>query len=427
VSNQRNQAVPTHPDGGRISVPLLITLALLSAVAPFATDLYLPAFPEMLRHFDATESAVQLSLTAFLIGAGVGQVIFGPLSDRVGRLKPLIIGVVLYTLASAASALAPTMTFLIIARLIQGLAGAAGMVIGRSVISDQQQGPAAARAFSVMMAVGGIAPIIAPFVGSLLAEPIGWNGLLWIVTGFGVICLVFVLLFVRESRPRAVIQAARAERIARAERGEAQESTWKQLGSRGYLANTLAFAFAFATMMAYISASPFMFQELMGLSTVAYGAIFGLNALGLLIATAIGTKLSYKVSIRSLYLIGLGGNLLGIVVFTLLVVAGVQSLWLEIPLFVALGSLGLVLGNATGLALSHVSRSASASGSGSALMGLLQFGLAGVVAPLVSAADSVPLLPLALVMLAASVIANVAGHMGPRSERPSGRTEVHAA
>ncbi|MGO1319372.1 MAG: multidrug effflux MFS transporter [Galactobacter sp.] len=416
MSTRSNQAVPTQPDGGKIAVPLLITLALLSAVAPFATDLYLPAFPEMVRHFDSSESAVQLSLTAFLIGAGVGQVIFGPVSDRVGRLKPLLVGVVLYTLASAASALAPSMTFLIVARLIQGLAGAAGMVIGRAVISDQQQGPAAARAFSVMMAVGGIAPIIAPFVGSLLAEPIGWNGLLWIVTGFGIICLVFVLLFVRESRPKSVILAARAATDG------PKESAWKQLGSRGYLANTLAFAFGFATMMAYISASPFMFQDLMGLSTIAYGIIFGINALGLLIATAIGSKLSYKLTVRALFLIGLGGNLVGILGFTVMVMAGVQNLWLEVPLFIALGSLGLVLGNATGLALSHVSRSAS--GSGSALMGLLQFGLAGVVAPLVSPGDSGSLMPLALVMLVASVIANVAGHVGPRTERGSSRTEV---
>lgn len=137
MSTSSNQAVLTQPDGGKIAVPLLITLALLSAVAPFATDLYLPAFPEMVNHFDSSESAVQLSLTAFLIGAGVGQVIFGPLSDRVGRLKPLLVGVILYTLASAASALAPTLTFLIVVRLIQGLAGAAGMVIGRAVISDQ--------------------------------------------------------------------------------------------------------------------------------------------------------------------------------------------------------------------------------------------------------------------------------------------------
>ncbi|MGO3151238.1 MAG: multidrug effflux MFS transporter [Galactobacter sp.] len=420
MSTSSNQAVPTQPDGGKIAVPLLITLALLSAVAPFATDLYLPAFPEMVSHFDSSESAVQLSLTAFLIGAGVGQVIFGPLSDRVGRLKPLLVGVILYTLASAASALAPTMTFLIVVRLIQGLAGAAGMVIGRAVISDQQQGPAAARAFSVMMAVGGIAPIIAPFVGSLLADPIGWNGLLWIVTGFGVICLVFVLLFVHETRPKSVIVAARA-----AAADGPQESTWKQLGSRGYLANTLAFAFAFSTMMAYISASPFMFQDLMGLSTIAYGIVFGVNALGLLIATAIGTQLSYKLSVRALFLIGLAGNLIGILAFTVMVLTGMQSLWLEIPLFIALGSLGLVLGNATGLALAHVSRAAS--GSGSALMGLLQFGLAGVVAPLVSPGESGSLLPLALVMLVASVVANAAGHLGPRTERSSRRTEVHHA
>jgi DHA1 family bicyclomycin/chloramphenicol resistance-like MFS transporter len=418
VSVPSQNDIPRHPDGGKIAAPLLITLALLSAVAPFATDLYLPAFPQMVREFDTTESSVQLSLTAFLIGAGVGQVIFGPLSDRVGRLKPLIVGVVIYMLASAAAALAPSVAFLIVVRLIQGLSGAAGMVIGRAVISDQQQGPAAARAFSVMMAVGGIAPIIAPFVGSLLSDSLGWSGLLWIVAGFGLLCLLFVLLFVRESRPKSLVMAARAE-------GGAKDSTWKQLGSRGYLANTLAFASGFATMMAYISASPFMFQQVIGLSTIGYGVTFAINACGLLIATGIGTKLSFRFSIRSLFLTGLGGNLIGIVGFTVMVLCGVADLWLEIPLFIALGSLGLVLGYATGLALAHVSPSAT--GSASALMGLLQFGLAGVVAPLVSPGDAGSLLPLAVVMLVASVVANVAGHLGPKPSREAGRSEVQAS
>lgn len=397
---------PPHPDGGRIGPALLITLALLSAVAPFATDFYLPAFPEMVRQFDATESAVQLSLTAFLIGAGVGQVLFGPLSDRVGRFRPLMVGVIIYVLASAASALAPTITVLVIVRLLQGLSGAAGMVIGRAVISDQQQGPAAARAFSVMMAVGGIAPIIAPFVGSMLAEAIGWRGLMWIVTCFGVLCAIFVVAFVKETRPASVIKAARAD----TERPE--ESAWKQLGHRGYLTNTLAFAFAFATMMAYISASPFVFQQIIGLSTVAYGVTFGINAASMLVSTAIGTKLTYKVSVRSLNLIGLAGNLVGILVLLTMVLCGVRDLWLEIPLFVAIGSLGLVLGNATGLALGSVARHAS--GTASAFMGLLQFVLAGLVAPLVSPGASASILPLALVMLCASVIANVAGWSSPK-------------
>jgi DHA1 family bicyclomycin/chloramphenicol resistance-like MFS transporter len=175
--------------GRRIGVPLLVTLALLAAVPPLATDLYLPAFPAMTDNLSTSSAAVQLSLTAFLIGAGVGQVIFGPVSDRTGRVPPLVAGLAVYVAASAGAALAPTAGVLIGARLIQGLSGAAGMVIGRAVISDLAEGAQAARAFSAMMLVSGVAPVVGPLAGSTLAGSVGWRGLLWIVAVLGAISL----------------------------------------------------------------------------------------------------------------------------------------------------------------------------------------------------------------------------------------------
>ncbi|MFZ2527356.1 MAG: multidrug effflux MFS transporter [Rhodococcus sp. (in: high G+C Gram-positive bacteria)] len=376
-----------------ISLPLLITLALLSAAAPFATDLYLPAFPDMVSDLTTTTTGVQLSLTTFLIGAGIGQVVFGPLSDRVGRRTPLIVGSILYVLVGIGAAMAPTIGVLVALRFLQGLFGAAGMVIGRAIISDRAHGADAARAFSLMMLVGGMAPIVAPVLGSVLTETIGWRGLLWIVVALGVIAAVAVLVVVRETRtPEAI----------REEQTEGSTGVLRELTSRRYLGNALAYGFSFATMMAYISASPFLYQDMMGLSTLQYGLAFALNATALAVVSAVAAKLAARISAARLAGIGLGLNLLAILVLLAMVLADVTPVLLAAPILVAVASLGLVLGNTTALALDSARH---APGAASAVLGLLQFGLAGAVSPLVGIGGEQTALPLAVVMVVAAVVA----------------------
>lgn len=378
----------------RVSVPLLVTLALLSAIAPFATDLYLPAFPAMVSDLATTTTGVQLSLTTFLIGAGVGQVLFGPLSDRIGRRVPLVVGTLLFVAASIGAALAPTVWILVVLRLAQGLFGAAGMVIGRSIISDRSEGAAAARAFSLMMLVGGIAPIIAPFLGSILADSLGWRGLLWIVAGIGVVAALAVLFIVAETRPREVI---------RAEVPKARESVLRKLASREFITNSFAYAFGFAAMMAYISASPFLYQDMMGLSTIGFGIAFAINAIALAVVSMISIRLTRHYSVRRLAGLGLGLHLLAVVAVVVLVVADVATIWLALPIVIAVGALGLVLGNTTALALASVPRAVS--GSASAVLGFLQFVLAGLVSPLVSLGGEDTALPFSIVMAVSAAIA----------------------
>jgi DHA1 family bicyclomycin/chloramphenicol resistance-like MFS transporter len=418
MTSAARDSTPTTPPGtpsnsGTISTPLLLTLALLSAVAPFATDLYLPGLPQIVGDLDTTTSGAQLSLTAFLIGAAVGQVIFGPLSDRLGRRGPLLLGTLIYLLCSIGTALAPSLWLLITLRLIQGITGAAGMVIGRAVISDRYHGSEAARALSLMMIVGGVAPVIAPFLGSTLADPIGWRGLLWIVAGLGLLALVCSLIFVPEThgpaeRKRQAAAPAAADQDPSATTVTAattQPGTLRRLFSRPYLTATLAFAFGFTTMMAYISASPFLYQNLMGLGTVQYGLLFGLNALVLMLVSMVAANLTRRFRIRSAARVGLGINLLGVLVFGLLVLVDAPPLSLAVPLVFVVGSLGLVLGNATALAMDAVP---GAAGSASALLGFLQFGLAGIASPLVGLGGDMDAAPLAVTMLVASVIGNLA-------------------
>jgi DHA1 family bicyclomycin/chloramphenicol resistance-like MFS transporter len=275
---------PTPPLTGRaIRWPLLLVLAALAAVAPVATDLYLPGFPAMGAELGADASGVQLTLTAFLIGMAVGQLGTGPLSDRYGRRAPLVASVAVSVVAGIACALAPTLPLLVAGRLVQGLAGAGGMVIGRAVIADLATGRAAARAFTLMLTVGGVAPVLAPSVGGLLAGPAGWRGMLWAVALLSLALLVAVVAVVPETRPpveRHTSWTGALQTVAR---------------SRGYRAPVAVFAFSFAVMMAYIAASPFLYQSVIGLNEIGYGVLFGVNAAGLIGAGALAGRLVRRV------------------------------------------------------------------------------------------------------------------------------------
>ncbi|WP_036320307.1 multidrug effflux MFS transporter [Microbacterium indicum] len=390
-----------------IGAGLLLVLALLQAVTPFATDLYLPAFPAMTADLSTSATGVQLTLTAFLVGIAAGQLVFGPLSDRYGRRTPLVVGAVIFVLSSAAAVVAPTVGVLIAARVVQGLSGAAGMVLGRAVISDLAVGPAAARAMSLMMIVGGVAPVVAPLIGGVIADPLGWRGVLAVVAVIALASLVAVVFGVRESLPRERRDAMRADK-AREGSALAPLATW------GYLGYTLAFAFGFGVMMAYISASPFIYQTMMGLGTLEYSLLFGVNALALMVVSAASAKLVDRVPAERLMGLGLGISAVGAALFLLIAATGAPVWLLAVAVFVAVAPLGLVLGNGSALALAAVPRAA---GSASAVLGAAQFGLAAVISPLVSVAGEDTAMPCAIVMVASAAAALAAYGVARRAGR----------
>jgi DHA1 family bicyclomycin/chloramphenicol resistance-like MFS transporter len=200
-----NRLVPPAPAGWLTLVVirwrLLVVLASLAAVAPVATDLYLPGFPAMATAFGTDASGVQLTLTSFLVGLAFGQLVMGPVSDRYGRRGPLVASAAVCVVAGVVCAVAPNLAVLGVARLAQGFAGAGGMVIGRAIIADLVTGRAAAKAFTLMLTVGGVAPVLAPLVGGLLAGPVGWRGMLWAVAILCAAMLVGVVLVVEETHP----------------------------------------------------------------------------------------------------------------------------------------------------------------------------------------------------------------------------------
>ncbi|MEP9393367.1 multidrug effflux MFS transporter [Gordonia sp. VNK1] len=394
MTSSTTASVTSEPRTERaITGPLLLVLALLSAVAPFATDLYLPAFPEMTGELSASATAIQLTLTAFLVGVTTGQLAFGPLSDRFGRRGPLLFGAALCVAAGIVAVIAPSVGVLVAARFAQGFGGAAGMVIGRAIISDLAAGRAAARAFSLMMIVGGVAPVLAPLLGGFLVNPIGWRGILVVVLGISVLMLVSIIGVVRETRPKDRRRRDTAATTAASPR---------ELLRPGFLGYAGTFAFSFAVMMAYISASPFVYQDMMGLSSGGYGLAFGANALALMAISALAARLVATRQVRHLVGVGLSVMSLAVITFGVLVVTAAPAMWLAAPLFVMVGSLGMIFGNATALAMSAVG---SHAGSASAVLGALQFGLGALVSPLVSIQGPDTAAPLAVVMLIAAVIA----------------------
>ena len=390
-----SSAAPTPSLG----TPVLLALGLLSAIAPLATDLYLPTFPSMATDLATSSTTIQLTLTAFLLGLTVGQLTFGPLSDRLGRRLPLVAGAVLLVAASVVCVLAPDPTVLVVARLVQGFAGAAGMVIGRAMIADLATGPASARSFSLMMLV------------SRLGARLGWRGLLGIVVALAVLMLLTVLLGTRETLP-ADRRGGRRERTdGSADRGPGL------LGNRVFVGRTITFACAFAAMMAYISASPFVYQELMGLGTATYGIAFGANALALMAVSALSARLAARVRPELLLHLGIGALALSVATGLVLALTGADPHWLMLPILTATAAQGLVLGNATALALGAVTRGA---GTASAVLGALQFGLGALVTPLVSLGEGTGALPMLLVMAGCTLLAGLGILIArPRSVTPT--------
>lgn len=387
--------MPT-PSPTQITARLLVTLGILSALAPLSTDFYLAAFPAMAAQLGASASEVQLSLTAFFVGAGLGQLAFGPWSDRIGRKGPLIAGMVVFVAASVAAAFAPSIWLLVAARGIQGLGGAAGMVISRAMVADLAHGRAAARALSLMMLIGGVAPVAGPIAGALLAEPVGWRGLLTILAALGAVTFVLVIVFLPETHG----PERRANRSAR----PPARVIAAQLTSREYLGAVATLALSFATMMAYISASPFVYQDMIGLSTPVYGLAFGVTAITMVTCGAVSARLVESMGRHRLISRALTVSLAAIVVEAALVLTTDASWLWVVPIVVAVGPLGFVLGNVTSFALDA---SRSAAGLGSAVLGMCQFLLAGAVAPLVGIAGEDTAIPMVVIMLAASALANV--------------------
>jgi len=372
----------------------VVVLGLLSTFGPLSLDLYLPALPQLADDLGASASLAQLSITACLVGLAVGQLVAGPLSDRLGRRRPLIVGLVAFLLASVACAVAPSAAVLVLLRLVQGLAGAAGIVISRAIARDLYSGRALMIFFSRLLLVAGLAPVIAPVLGGQLTRIMTWRGIFGVLAGFGAVLLLAGLFGLKETLPpeRRVVGGFR----------RTLQGYNTLLHDRFFVGCALSSGLAGASMFAYIAGSTFVLQRIYGMSPQGFSLVFGCISLGLVAAAQGGARLALIWPLPRVLGFGLTINLFGA---TALLVAVIT----ELPLGALIGALvimvcavGLIFPTANALAMADYPDLA---GTASSLQGLSQFMFGAVAAPLVGIAGEQTALPLGIVATSVSLCA----------------------
>ncbi|WP_079127132.1 Bcr/CflA family multidrug efflux MFS transporter [Streptomyces sp. TP-A0874] len=395
------ERTPPRPAlGKQRRTSLLITLVLggLTALPPLSMDMYLPALPDVTQTLNSPAATVQLTLTACLTGLALGQVVIGPMSDRWGRRRPLLIGMIVYVLATAVCAIASSIGLLIAFRLLQGLAGAAAIVIARAVVRDLYEGLEMARFFSTLMLISGVAPVIAPVVGGQVLRITDWRGVFVVLTVVGLLLTLVVWRWLRETLPPEHRQDGGLGGTLRTMR--------TLLADRVFTGYVLAGSFAFAALFAYVSASSFVVQEIYGASPQTFSLLFGINSVGLIAVGQInGRILVGRVSLDRVLATGLTVITLAATVLLLMacgVFGEVGLVPIAAGLFVLMSAMGLAMPNSNAQALM---RTRHAAGSASALLGTATFLAGAVASPLVGVAGEKTAVPMAVVQLVCGLAA----------------------
>ena len=345
---------------------ILVVIGIVSAFGPFVTDFYLPALPVLAGYFDTTASLVQLSLTFSMVGLAVGQLVIGPLSDKYGRKKTLMASLVLFCISTIGCLYASDIYVFIFFRLLQGLSGAGGVVISKSIATDLYEGRELTRFFSMLSSVQGIAPVCAPVLGGVLLEVTDWKGIFWILVLIGIL-LIMALAFFKESlnneQQHCGVFATFRNYIPVFQNAQ-------------FMRYVLVQAFAMGVMFTYIAASPFIFQEHFNMSPLAYSLCFGANAIAIMLGSL--TVSLFHDATDALRVGSIGFGIMSLFVAAALFFS--TSVWpVEVSLFVFMLFLGVILPSSTTLALDLERKN---SGNASALLGFLMFLFGGVLSPL---------------------------------------------
>lgn len=373
----------------------LIILGLMTAIGPFSIDMYLPGFPAIAKDLHTTVEHVALSLSSFFIGISFGQLLYGPLLDRFGRKKPLLIGLVVYILTSVGCAFAATADALIILRLMQALGGCVGMVASRAMVRDLFPVEENAKVFSTLMLVVGVSPIIAPTLGGYLTAGVGWPYVFAVLTGLGVLIFTLVYFFLPESKQPDLNFSLKPAPIV--------QRFMEVMKEPQFYTYALAGAMAAAGLYAYISGSPYVFMEIFKVSERHYGWIFAIIAAGLIISTQINTVLLKTFKSEQIVPFALSfQSLTGICLFV-----GSAFHWLGLFstiffIFIYLCCQGFTFPNSSALSMAPFSKNA---GSASALMGFIQMAIGATTSAVVSLLANETALPMAGVMACCSILA----------------------
>ncbi len=335
----------------------------ISAFGPLAVDMYLPAFPMIARDIDSTLGTVQITLAVFLLGLAVGQIVWGTLSDHVGRRRPLLSGCVLFSCMAIVCATTHSIHIFIAARFFMGMGGSAGVVVSRAIARDLFEEKEAVRFYSMMMIIGGIGPIVSPFLGSLLLTHYDWRAIFWTITVFGGFCIAAVVLNIPET-------LARENRI-RGHIADVSEGYGRILVNRRFLGPALAIGCTSGMLFTYIANSSFIFIELFGVPVTLFGFLFATNSLGLYIGGQSNRWLLRRFTSGQLLRKGMGINVCAALLLVGCASTGLGGFPLLFgALFLCVTTLGVIFPNATAMAMQPF---AAEAGSASALLGIFQF------------------------------------------------------
>lgn len=371
----------------RRSARLVVILGALSAFGPLSNDMYLPAFPSISADLHADASSVQLTLAACMVGLALGQLVAGPFSDSLGRRRPLLVGLAVFTVFSAVCAVAPSVYLLTGVRFVQALGGAAGLVIANASVRDRYSGSMMSRFLSLLMLINGTAPILAPIIGGQILRFTSWRGVFWTLTAIGFVLVLASAFWLEESLPVERRRPARLPETLRAYRG--------LVADRVFVGYALSGGMAFAAMFAYISGSSFVLQNVFGLSPQGFSLVFAVNGLGIVLVGQVNGRLVRRFSSRRLLAAGLCVSATGGLLLLLGVLIG-AGLPVVLPaLFLVVSNIGLVAPNSLTMALAGY---ADRAGTASSLVGVLQYIFGGLMAPVVGLGGVNTALPMALVI-----------------------------
>lgn len=397
----------------RLGPAQIALLGSATAIGPLTIDLYLPALPVMAEEFDATPAALQLTLTATLIGTALGQLVIGPLSDRYGRRGPVLVGTIAYTLATVLCAVATTLPVLTGGRFLQGFLGSAAVVVARAVLRDYVSGPALGKALAGLFLVMGAGPILAPALGSLLLQVTGWRGVFVALAVYAALVTAVLAVRLPESLPPEARDPVRPRALA---------GTYASLlVDRSFVAPALVSAFSFAALFAWIAAGSFVLQGAYGLSEVEYGLLFGVTATAVIGGSQIGSRLIAPVgTLRLLRLTPIAGTVASAVLLGL-ALAGLAPLpvlaGLVMVIFVAVG-IAFTVGATAALTGQPPHRAGLASG----FVGVVQIVVGGAAAPIVGLLGTGSAVGMAVLMVVGFAAAAVAGALSRVPSVPASRT-----
>ena len=377
---------------------VLIVLGILTAFGPMSMDMYLPAMPELARYFATTPGNVQFTLSAFTIAFGAGQLVYGPVSDRLGRRSVLLVGIAIYTVASILCVFASSINELIVARFFQALGGAAGIVLSRAIIRDVYDKLEGARALSLMLLIPSLAALIAPFVGGYLLKFFAdWRLIFWTLFAFGMIAFVLGVLKLPETHPPEKRQKSSAGKILRD-----YVTVLCHRQAAGYM---ICGGLSFATMFAQLSGTPFIYIDLFGVAPEDFGILFALNIFAIMIGSYLNSRLVIRFGVRRMLAVGTTIALLGGVGLAISATYGSFGLFgIVIPVVIFMMPHNMVNANATAGAMEYFPHLA---GTASAMLGFVRFGTGALVGALVGYFHDGTALPMSYI-IAACVIGSAA-------------------